>query len=870
MRRSTLTVFLLVALCTVTTVSWHPRVTLWGCQSDIHAQKWKFDQDGHIHPINLPNKCLQITDEGTWMITACGGNPQNFVYDVNSKQIINKKKSYLDGIYDRVHIIKPNAKYLSAETTCLTATVSDAQKTSYGTMPLFQPCSQDQNQKWIVNTTTGTISPIAFPTLCADFVSRWQCDDPNSLIAGLPFCNHNLTNQQRAIDLVARMTPEEKMAQMMHVAPAITRLGIAWYDYWSEALHGVLARFDTVTMFPQVIGLGATFNQTLYKAIAKVISTEARALANQEIAGLTYWSPNININRDPRWGRGQETPGEDPFLTSRYAVNFVQGMQEGDPNFTKVVATCKHFAAYSLEYWNGVRRNGFDAKVDQQDLEETYLPAFKACVTEGKAKSVMCSYNAVNGVPACASEFLLQTKLRDQWGFNGYVVSDCDAVRNVYDAHHYVNTTYGACAVSLKAGTDLDCGDFYKHLPEAYNRGMITDNDLNSAVTRLFTERFALGMFDRSLNPYEKIPLSAINTPESQRLSLQAARESIVLLKNHHNALPLDRTKIRSIAVIGPNANDTNVMWGNYYGRAPFTVTVLDGIRKSFPGQVNYAFGCSVTGNDTTGFDAAVKVATISDVIIMVIGINQNVEAELKDRYNITLPGMQSQLTRAILKAADSKPVVIVLVNGSPLDITDLRDDQRVSAIVEAWYGGQSGGTAIADVLFGDYNPGAVLPVTFYPQNYVNMIPLTDMNMRKYPGRTYRYLQIEPVFKFGFGLSYTSFIIGLLNPTLEMYRPVKISLQLLVKNIGSRDGDYVALVFAKSENDQYTSPYGTLIAFERVHVRASEKRLLELQLTDQSFERFHAGKLVTSAANFTITITGTQNSNTVEMMTLVV
>jgi beta-D-xylosidase 4 len=517
--------------------------------------------------------------------------------------------------------------------------------------------------------------------------------------------------------------------------------------------------------------------------------------------------------------------------------------------------------AYSLENWNHIERYAFDAKVDQQDLDETYLPAFKACVTEGKARSIMCSYNSVNGVPACADEYLLQTKLRDEWGFKGFVVSDCDAIANVYDPHHYSNTTYGACAVSLRAGTDLDCGSFYGHLSEAYNRGLVTDADLNTATARLFTQRIELGMFDRSSNPFEKIPPSAVNTQASQQLSLQAARESIVLLKNHKNTLPLDRKKIKSIAVIGPNANDTQVMWGNYEGLPPYTVTPLLGIQQTFNGLVNYAKGCDVTGGDTSGIDAAVNASKVSDVIVLVVGINQDIESEGVDRYNITLPGQQNALIQAVLKAADGFPVIVVLVNGGPLDITDLRDDDRVGAIVEGWYGGQSGGKAIADVLFGDYNPAGVLPVTFYPQKYVNMIPLTNMNMRPYPGRTYRYLQIDPVFKFGFGLSYSNFAISVLDQVKELYRPVRNTLRVAVKNIGDRDGDFVALAFAKADDDEYTSDHGALIAFERVHVKASDNQVLELALTDKSFERFRNGRMVTPANSFTITITGTQSAN---------
>jgi beta-D-xylosidase 4 len=802
-----------------------------------------------------------------------GEKAQQFVYDTTTKTISNNKTDW-GPQYSRFATIQPNKAMMAATKKCLTSTVSSADPTTFGTPPLFQECKEgDQSQQWNFDATKGTISPVnqLLATLCLDYATTWQCDQQDSLIARYPFCNHALTSEQRANDIVARMTPEEKIAQMLSVSPAIPRLGIPRYDWWSEALHGVLSSQDVVTMFPQVIGLGATFNQTLYKTIGQIISTEARALANQGIQGLSYWAPNINIFRDPRWGRGQETPGEDPFLSGRYAARYVSGMQEGDSKFAKVVATCKHFAAYSLENWNHIERYAFDAKVDQQDLDETYLPAFKACVTEGKARSIMCSYNAVNGVPACASEYLLKQTLRDSWGFNGYVVSDCDAIANVYNPHHYTNTTWAASAVSVRAGTDLDCGGFYGNLMEAINHGAITDTDLNTAVVRLYTQRFELGMFDRASNPFEKIEMSAINTPASQEVSLMAARESIVLLKNHQNFLPLDKTKIKNIAVIGPNANEARVLWGNYEGLPPYTITHLAGIQKAFQGNVTYAKGCHVKGEDKSGFPDAIKAASAADVVVLVVGIDQSVESEGLDRYNITLPGVQNDLAVAVMTASKN-PIIVVLVNGGPLDITYLRDSPRVGAIVEAWYGGQSAGTALADVLFGVYNPGGVLPVTFYPANYVNMTPLTDMNMRPFPGRTYRYLQIDPVWRFGFGLSYTSFAVAFEdgNSEMQLNRPVNSELRVIVKNIGDRDGDYVALAFAKSSSDDYTSPHGALFAFERVHVKAGQATMVKLPITNDSFARFRDNKMTTHADNFVVTVTGTQNSNTIERMVRVI
>ncbi|KAL0490275.1 hypothetical protein AKO1_006463 [Acrasis kona] len=680
-------------------------------------------------------------------------------------------------------------------------------------------------------------------------------------------CDRKLTSEQRAKDIASRMTNEEKMAQLLSIAPPIPRLGIARYDWWSESLHGVMSTEDVVTMFPQIIGLGAGFNESMFLEMARIISTEARALANEGIQGLDYWAPNINIFRDPRWGRGQETPGEDPHLSSRYAINFAKGMQEGNDQFTKVVTTCKHFAAYSLEDWGGYQRYMFDAIVDSQDLEETYFPAFKACVVEGKVKSIMCSYNAINGVPACADPFLLQTKLRQEWNFNGYVVSDCDAIQNVYDSHHYRNTTYEACAVSLKAGTDLDCGTFYGALPKALELNRINQQDLNLAITRLFTQRIELGMFDRDSNPWESIKMDQINSPHSQSISLLAAQESIVLLKNDRQTLPIDASSLKSIAVIGPNADRKDVYWGNYQGKPPFVITALEGIRSDFQ-KVSHAKGCDVNSNDTTHFAEAIDLAKSSDVVVYVGGIDQQIESEGLDRKSISFPGVQSELISELTKNS-KKPIIVVLVNGGPIDISELKSNDKIGAIVEAWYGGQSAGRAISDVIFGKYNPGGRLPVTFYPNKYIDLIPLTNMNMRPYPGRTYRYLQIEPVYKFGHGLSYTTFKVTShqsIDDVVELYRPVtRWTWKLNVENVGDRDGDYVAMAFAKSEsgNDDFKNEHGTLVAFKRVHVKSKKNMTVELELSNQSFERFRDGKLVVSAGDFKVTLTGTQPSNEV-------
>jgi beta-glucosidase-like glycosyl hydrolase len=844
-------VLLVVAIAQLV-LSQHLNVNTWGCKNGDTTQQLLMDNDGHILPVGIPNRCLHVNDDSGWTVNKCSGDQrQVFLYHAPTQTIRHTQ----------------NKDENLNKHTCLTLTTHSSQKEEFGAQTLFLKCNGGDAQKWNVSAADGHISSIGLPGLCLDYASTWQCDEQDSLIAGHAMCNSQLSSTTRAQDLASRMSPEEKMNQLMNNAPPLARLGLQNYNYWSEALHGVVSWDDTVTMFPQIIGLGAGFNASMYLAMGQAISTEARALWNKNIGGLTYWAPNINIFRDPRWGRGQETPGEDPLLSSVYVSNFVSGMQNGDPKFTKVVSTCKHYAAYSLESWKGIERYGFNAIVDHRDLEETYLPAFKSCITEGKARSIMCSYNAVNGKPACASPYLLQQKLRDEWGFKGFVVSDCDAVSNVFDPHHFSNTTYGAAAASLKAGTDLDCGDFYKHLPEAYNKGLINDDDLNRAIVRIFAERIELGMFNRASNPWEQIPLSEINTNAHKELSLVAARESMVLLKNQNQTLPLASYNIVKIGVIGPNADDANVMRGNYDGNPPYLISALQGI-QDLHGHENVLFAksCEVEGNDTSGFGLAIDVATKADVVVLIVGINQNVEREGVDRYDITLPGVQNYLIQAVLKAAAGKKVIVVLINGGPLDISDLRDDRRVGAILEAWYGGQSGGTAIAEVLLGKTNPAGLLPVTVYPQKYVSQIPLTDMAMRPFPGRTHKYLQIEPVYKFGHGLSYTSFEISVASKVNVLYRPVKSSIKLLVKNTGNRDGDFVGLAFARHKDDDFASKKGTLAAFNRIHVRIGETVEMELPFTDHSFERFVSGKMVTIGYDFTITVRGTQNSNTIQFV----
>jgi len=591
--------------------------------------------------------------------------------------------------------------------------------------------------------------------------------------------------EERVDDLVNRMTLEEKISQMMNEAPAIDRLGVPQYNWWNEALHGV-ARAGIATVFPQAIGMASTWNTDLIRRVAEVISDEGRA-KHHELArngvrdlytGLTFWSPNINIFRDPRWGRGQETYGEDPYLTSRLAVQFVQGLQGDDPKYLKSVATPKHYAVHS-----GPEdlRHTFDAVVSQRDLHMTYLPAFKACIVEGKAYSIMSAYNRVNGEACSASPTLLQKILREEWGFDGYVVSDCGAVDDIYHNHMLVETPEEAAALAVKNGCDLECGCtygiacHYGLLNEAVEQGLLMEEDIDRSVKRLFMARFRLGMFDPEEQvAYAQIPYSVVDCPEHRELALETARQSLVLLKNQNNLLPLDANVIKSIAVIGPNADETLVLSGNYFGTAAEPVSVLDGIRAlAAPAtEIHYARGCELEDLSTEGFEEAVQVARRSQIAVLVMGLSQMLEGEEKqtegnppgvfsrgDRISLDLPAIQEEL---IVKIHETEtPVILVLLNGSAVSINWA--SENVPAILEAWYPGQAGGTAIAEALFGHYNPGGRLPVTFY-RSMIDLPAFEDYNMVNW---TYRYYSGDPLYAFGHGLSYPRFSYSNLQITPE-------------------------------------------------------------------------------------------------------
>jgi len=794
-----------------------------------------------------------------------------------------------------------------------------------------------------------------------------------------PFRNPDLAPDKRAADLVSRMTLDEKVLQMQNSAPAIPRLEIPAYDWWNEALHGV-ARAGEATVFPQAIGLAATWDSELQHRIADVISTEARAKYNQALRdnnharyfGLTFWSPNINIFRDPRWGRGQETYGEDPYLTSRMAVAFITGMQGDDPHYFKVIATAKHFAVHSGPEST---RHSFDVHPTERDLEETYLPAFRASIVEGKADSVMCAYNRVNTYPACVDTDLLQKDLKEKWGFQGYVVSDCGAITDIFRGHGYAKTAAEASADAVKAGTDLTCGNEYRSLVEAVKNGLIQEREIDAALERLMIARIRLGMFDPAERvPFSKIPYAEVDSEAHRQVALEAARKSIVLLKNENQTLPL-KASVKTIAVVGPAADDPEALLGNYNGYSVRQVSSLEGLEKQFGGKVQFALGATYTnrthapiasealtpeggsghgvvaeyfdnpglqgeaklkrvesrpgigflpdpaltaaGIPRTGFsvrwtgtlkapvtgdyvvgvraggggrgssanpmhvflddkevvgdsatpglarvreahvaleagrsytlrvqygpavsasgaemmwippaepllDQAVAAIKGADVAIICVGLNSNLEGEEMpvaipgfaggDRTSLDIPETQQKLIDAAI--GTGKPVVVVVSTGSAVSVNSAA--QKAAAVLEAWYGGEEAGTAIAETLSGSNNPSGRLPVTFY-KSVDQLPPFDDYAMKN---RTYRYFKGEPLYGFGYGLSYAKFAYSGLR-TQRTATGGKVTVR--VKNASSRAGDEVVQLYLDGQGGP-DDPIRQLRGFERVHLNAGESK----------------------------------------------
>ena len=657
-----------------------------------------------------------------------------------------------------------------------------------------------------------------------------------------PYQNKSLSPTERAADLVSRLTLEEKITLMQNNSSAVKRLGIKPYEWWNEALHGV-ARNGLATVYPQAIGMGASFNDTLLYQVFTSISDEARVKYRQareagnykRYTGLTFWTPNINIFRDPRWGRGQETYGEDPYLTSRMGLSVVNGLQ-GPQNtkYNKTHACAKHYAVHSGPEWN---RHSFNAEnINPRDLWETYLPAFQDLVIQGNVKEVMCAYNRFEGDPCCGSDRLLINILRNEWNYKGLVVSDCGAIDNFYfkGRHETHKNKADASAAAVLSGTDLECGRSYTGLISAVKEGLINESAIDQSLCRLMKARFELGEMDDT-TPWDQLPDSLLSCHAHQQLALQMARESMTLLQNQKNILPLD--KEMTVALIGPNANDSVMQWANYNGFPVHTITLLEGLTQYLPQErliyipqknievqkypwVNYY------PND---IQAVINQAAKADVIIYAGGISASLEGEEMDvdaegfrggdRTTIELPNVQRKLVKAL--KATGKPIVFVNFSGCAMGLQP--ESQICDAILQAWYPGQAGGTAIAEVLFGDYNPAGRLPITFYKKD--NQLPdFEDYNMQ---GRTYRYLNYEPLYPFGHGLSYTTFSYS--TPFIENGK-----LKVKVTNSGNYNGDEVIQLYIKRYDDP-DGPLKTLRGFQRIHIPAGQTSEVSFPLTSDTF-----------------------------------
>ena len=646
----------------------------------------------------------------------------------------------------------------------------------------------------------------------------------------------SLSFEERAHILVGQMTLEEKVSQMTYFSSALSRFAIPEYNWWNECLHGV-ARAGTATVFPQPIGMAASFDAEKLHEVAVIISDEARikhhAAAEMEdrglYKGLTMWTPNINIFRDPRWGRGHETYGEDPYLTAVMGVSLITGLQGDDPKYFKCIATAKHFAVHSGPEAD---RHTFDAIVSKKDMAETYLPAFRAAVMEGGAFSVMGAYNRVGGEAACASPTLLEETLRKQWGFEGYVVSDCGAIEDIYKNHKLVENEAQAAALAVNNGCDLCCGWVFPHLNEAVKQGLITEETITQSAYRLLLARFRLGMFDPIEDQaYAKLPYELNDCDTHHQKSLAMARDTLVLLKND-GLLPLKTESNKVIAVIGPNGDSRAALMGNYVGTPSETHTVLEGIKAAAKGaRVLFAEGCALTGGspeeywgETPAFriSEALKTAQRADVVIVVTGLNGDKEGEegygSGDRSTMYLPESQRHLIDALVTAG--KPMVLVNMTGSA---TIFPHENTFGAILQAWYPGQMGGIAIADVLFGKYSPCGRLPVTFY----ASMEQVPDFSDYSMKNRTYRYMQAEPAYPFGFGLSYTGFGYSGLKAAA---REGGISLHVTVKNEGGVDGKEAVQAYVSLVSPAYASPIRQLAAFDSVFLRAGDAKEITLHI----------------------------------------
>lgn len=656
-----------------------------------------------------------------------------------------------------------------------------------------------------------------------------------------PFRDETLLLEERVDALIAELTIEEKVSQLTDSAAGLSRLGINEYNWWNEALHGV-ARAGTATVFPQAIALAAMWNEELLLEIAQAISEEARAKFNDaqrkdvydRYHGLTFWSPNVNIFRDPRWGRGHETYGEDPYLTGKLGLAFIKGLQEGDGKHLKAAACAKHFAVHSGPEGD---RHGFNTEVSKKDLFETYLPAFEDCVKHGKVEAVMGAYNAINGVPCCCNEWLLNEVLRKAWGFEGHVVSDCGAILDISAHHEYTESLEESAAVAVKNGCDLNCGEVYKCLVDAYEEDMVSEEDLDVALRHTLRARFKLGMFDKATS-YDTIPLEKVACEAHKKLCLQSARECLVLLKND-GILPLNQHDIKSIALIGPNSNSEAVLLGNYNGTPTQYSTMLEGFSEYLGNSaaVQYARGCDFFGeNDPALLEEATALANNSDVTVLCLGLDASFEGEAGDACNpyssgdrpgVEMTEPQLYLLQKICEVTDR--VIVMMFCGGAVAMNYA--DEHACAIIQSWYPGELGGKAVAQAVFGEYSPSGKLPVTFYKSTE----DLPDFSDYSMANRTYRYFTGTPLYPFGFGLSYTKMAYSnmCVNKTI-LKQGDRVIVSLSAENIGKVDGGDVVQLYIK-EIGAKNQPLHSLKRFKKIRLRQGEKQTVRFTLHAQDF-----------------------------------
>lgn len=655
--------------------------------------------------------------------------------------------------------------------------------------------------------------------------------------------------KKKAEELVSKMTLEEKVFQTLHSAPEIKRLEVRSYNWWNESLHGV-ARAGVATVFPQAIGIAATFDTNVMEQVGEVVATEGRAKFNFQskfqdtdiYKGLTFWSPNINIFRDPRWGRGHETLGEDPYLTSILAQHLITSMQ-GNGEFMKVAACAKHFAVHSGPE---SERHYFDAKTDKRDLFETYLRAFHVCVTEGKVEAVMGAYNRTNGEPCCGSKFLLEDILRKEWGFDGHVTSDCWAIKDFHENHKITKNALESVTMAMNNGCDLNCGNIFVYLEQAVKEGLVKEERLDEAVIRLFTTRMKLGLFEKEI-PFSDITFDQIDNAKNVALNKEVSEKSLVLLKNQKNTLPLKKDEIKTIGVIGPNANNRKALVGNYEGTASEYVTVLEGIKeyaKDFA-RVYYSEGCHLFKDKVGGLgqvnDRLSEVKAVcenSDVIIAVMGLDSGLEGEEGDEGNefasgdkpdLNLPGIQLDILRTI--HSFHKPTILVNLSGSAIALD--WEEENLDAIIQGWYPGAQGGRAIANLIFGEYSPEGKLPVTFYSQK--NHLPdFEDYSMKN---RTYRYMKEQPLYPFGYGLSYTN--INVIDSNLDatiLNETSQITLKVTAKNEGKCFGRETIQIYFNCKEEE--TPNYSLCGVKKVDLQPGEETIVEFHFTAKDFGLF--------------------------------